>query len=81
MKLDNVKDGTSSVISTPEKPNSSTTLLRSLSVHEHAPIFCVGTDRHEVRTFNTQGEALGVFEPSSTRMAQLAGAVAVLALA
>jgi len=72
MKLDNIKDGTSSTISTPEKP---TTLLRSLSVHEHAPIFCVGTDRHEVKTFNTSGDGLGVFEPSSTRIAQLAGAV------
>ena len=37
-------------------------LLRSLSVHEHAPVFAVGTDRHEVRSFNTNGEALGVFE-------------------
>ncbi|OCT50168.1 WD repeat-containing protein mip1 [Cladophialophora carrionii] len=72
LKLDHIKDGTSSAISTPEKP---TALLRSLSVHEHAPIFCVGTDRHEVKTFNTNGDALGVFEPSSTRMAQLAGAV------
>ena len=70
-KLDKIKDGTSSTMS-PEKPKA---LLRSLSVHEHAPIFCVGTDRHEVKTFNTNGDALGVFEPSSTRMAQLAGAV------
>jgi regulator-associated protein of mTOR len=72
LKLDSIKEGTSSTISTPEKP---TTLLRSLSVHEHAPIFCVGTDRHEIKTFNTNGDALGIFEPSSTRMAQLAGAV------
>ena len=37
--------------------------IRSLSVHEHAPVLAVGTDRHEVRSFNTKGESLGVFEP------------------
>lgn len=65
----------SSVSLTPEMNKSThTTLLRSLSVHEHAPIFCVGTDRHEIKTFNTNGDALGVFEPSSSMraMAQLA---------
>ena len=37
--------------------------LRSLSVHEHAPVLAVGTDRHEVRSFSMTGERLGVFEP------------------
>ena len=37
--------------------------LRSLGVHEHAPVLAVGTDRHEVRSYNTNGEPLGVFEP------------------
>lgn len=40
--------------------------LRSLSVHEHAPVFTVGTDRHEIRTFNTSGDSLGVYEPLSS---------------
>ena len=39
--------------------------MRSLSVHEHAPVFAVGTDRHEVRSFNVSGESLGVYEPVS----------------
>ena len=37
--------------------------VRTLSVHEHAPCFAVGSDRGEVRSWNTQGEGLGVFEP------------------
>lgn len=48
--------------STPH-PQSRVPTLRSLSLHEHAPVFAVGTDKHEVRTFNTNGDALGVFEP------------------
>lgn len=39
--------------------------LRSLSVHEHAPVLAVGTDRHEVRSFNVNGESLGIYEPVS----------------
>ena len=42
---------------------SSAATMRSLSVHEHAPVLAVGTDRHEVRSFNTSSDALGVFEP------------------
>ena len=49
--------------------------LRSLSVHEHAPVFAVGTDRHEVRSFNMSGEKLGIFEPVTGNWR--AGAVAV----
>ena len=37
--------------------------LRTLSVHEHAPVFAVGTDRREVKSFNTTGHSLGLFEP------------------
>ncbi|KIV82769.1 hypothetical protein PV11_04849 [Exophiala sideris] len=48
-------------------------LLRSLSVHEHAPVFAVGTEKHEVRSYNTNGEALGVFEPLPSRLAQVVG--------
>jgi regulator-associated protein of mTOR len=29
--------------------------LRTLSVHEHAPVFAVGTDRHVVKIFSTAG--------------------------
>lgn len=50
--------------------------LRSLSLHEHAPVFAVGTDRHEVRSFNTHGDALGVFEPLSSGVWSKAGGVA-----
>ena len=49
------------------------TLLRSLSVHEHAPVFAIGTDKHEVRSFNTNGDQLGVFEPITSRLAQVVG--------
>ncbi|KAI1966547.1 Target of rapamycin complex 1 subunit kog1 [Ophidiomyces ophidiicola] len=37
--------------------------LRTLSVHEHAPVFTVGTNRHEVKTFNVDGTYLSSFEP------------------
>ena len=36
--------------------------LRTLSVHEHAPVFAVGTDRHEVRSFNMSGRFLGHYD-------------------
>lgn len=47
--------------------------VRTLSVHEHAPVFAVGTDRHEVKSFNTSGAGLGVFEPLSGGGRGLAG--------
>ena len=50
--------------------------LRSLSLHEHAPVFAVGTDQHTVRSFNTNGDALGVFEPLSSGVWSKAGGVA-----
>ncbi|GAB1217188.1 hypothetical protein ATERTT37_006419 [Aspergillus terreus] len=40
--------------------------LRTLSVHEHAPVFMVGTNRHEVKTFNVDGTYLSTFEPYSS---------------
>jgi len=40
--------------------------LRTLSVHEHAPVFSVGTNRHEVKTFNMDGTHLSSFEPYSS---------------
>ncbi|KKY25223.1 putative torc1 growth control complex subunit [Diplodia seriata] len=40
--------------------------LRSLSVHEHAPVFAVGTERHVVKLFNlNSGKYLSSFEPYS----------------
>lgn len=53
--------------------HASNTLLRSLSVHEHAPVFAVGTDRHEIKSFNTTGDSLGIFEPLPSRLAQVVG--------
>ena len=38
----------------------------SFSVHEHAPVFAVGTSRHKIRVFNTNGETLSTFEPLET---------------
>ncbi|KAL4980449.1 raptor N-terminal caspase like domain-containing protein [Aspergillus desertorum] len=40
--------------------------LRTLSVHEHAPVFMVGTNRHEVKTYNVDGTHLSTFEPYSS---------------
>ncbi|KAL1959846.1 hypothetical protein VTO42DRAFT_991 [Malbranchea cinnamomea] len=37
--------------------------MRTLSVHEHAPVFTIGTNRHEVKTFNTDGTYLSTYEP------------------
>ncbi|KAF2757428.1 hypothetical protein EJ05DRAFT_476686 [Pseudovirgaria hyperparasitica] len=40
--------------------------LRSLSVHEHAPVFAVGSERHTVRLYNLNtGSPLSSFEPYS----------------
>ncbi|KAL4935665.1 hypothetical protein BDV06DRAFT_206558 [Aspergillus oleicola] len=39
---------------------------RTLSVHEHAPVFMVGTNRHEVKTYNVDGTHLSTFEPYSS---------------
>ncbi|KAF2105108.1 TORC1 growth control complex subunit Kog1 [Rhizodiscina lignyota] len=37
--------------------------LRTLSVHEHAPVFAVGTSKHTVKLFNMEGKVLNSFEP------------------
>ena len=58
---------TSSSTAAPNNHEEKPTLLRSLSVHEHAPVFAVGTDRHEVKSFSMAGESLGVFEPLASR--------------
>ncbi|OAP56169.1 hypothetical protein AYL99_09348 [Fonsecaea erecta] len=77
LKLEHGRDGASNLGSTSSAASllagGSTTLLRSLSVHEHAPVFAVGTDKHEVKSFNTNGDTLGTFEPSSSRMAHVVG--------
>ncbi|MCJ1349391.1 hypothetical protein MMC31_007631 [Peltigera leucophlebia] len=39
--------------------------LRTLSVHEHAPVFAAGTERHNVHIFNVNGAPLNVIEPYS----------------
>ncbi|KAI9760328.1 MAG: adenylosuccinase ade13 [Chaenotheca gracillima] len=44
--------------------------LRSLSVHEHAPVFAVGTAHHAVKVFNMDGTPLSDFEPYSSFLHQ-----------
>ena len=44
--------------------------LRTLSVHEHAPVFAVGTDRHCVRVFSMMDLESG--NPTATGMGALA---------
>ncbi|KAJ4346186.1 Target of rapamycin complex 1 subunit kog1 [Ascochyta clinopodiicola] len=40
--------------------------LRTLSVHEHAPVFATGTQKHRVKIFNiNNGKAVSSFEPYS----------------
>ncbi|EAW11531.1 ubiquitin-binding TORC1 subunit KOG1 [Aspergillus clavatus NRRL 1] len=46
--------------------HASKDIVRTLSVHEHAPVFTVGTTRHEVKTFNMDGTHLSTFEPYSS---------------
>ncbi|KAL3468556.1 raptor N-terminal caspase like domain-containing protein [Aspergillus heterothallicus] len=46
--------------------NNTSTTLRTLSVHEHAPVFMVGTNRHQVKTYNVDGTHLSTFEPYSS---------------
>ncbi|KAF1983882.1 WD repeat-containing protein-like protein mip1 [Aulographum hederae CBS 113979] len=45
--------------------------LKCLSVHEHAPVFAVGTSRHTVKLFNTStSQSLSEFEPYSSFLGQ-----------
>ncbi|KAI9778848.1 MAG: hypothetical protein M1816_003890 [Peltula sp. TS41687] len=39
--------------------------LRTLSVHEHAPVFAAGTAHHSIKVFNVDGRRLSGFEPYS----------------
>lgn len=41
--------------------------LRTLAVHEHAPVFAVGTEGRHVKIFNTDGKMLSQFEPYASR--------------
>lgn len=38
-------------------------ILRTLSVHEHAPVFATGGKDHTIRVYNTKLQALSKFEP------------------
>ncbi|KAL2822159.1 raptor N-terminal caspase like domain-containing protein [Aspergillus cavernicola] len=40
--------------------------LRTLSVHEHAPVYMVGTNNHQVKSYNVDGTHLSTFEPYSS---------------
>ena len=40
--------------------------VRTLSVHEHAPVFATGSDRHDVSFFNVNGAFLNTVEPYSS---------------
>ena len=41
--------------------------LRTLAVHEHAPVFAVGTEARAVKIYNTSGKMLSQFEPYASR--------------
>jgi regulator-associated protein of mTOR len=41
--------------------------LRVLAVHEHAPVFAVGTQGGQVKLFNTNGRQLSHFDPYTAR--------------
>ncbi|KAK5015122.1 Target of rapamycin complex 1 subunit kog1 [Cryomyces antarcticus] len=49
-----------------EKKNT----LRTLSVHEHAPVFAIGSERHKVEVFNTNGIHLTTCEPYTSFLQQ-----------
>lgn len=40
--------------------------LRTVSVHEHAPVLATGTERHNVNVFNLNGAFLNTLEPYSS---------------
>ncbi|MBE7211799.1 MAG: hypothetical protein INR65_12335, partial [Gluconacetobacter diazotrophicus] len=45
--------------------NATKDTLRSLSVHEHAPVFATGSERHNIKVYNVNGSFLSRFEPYS----------------
>ncbi|KAI9833336.1 MAG: hypothetical protein M1819_003731 [Sarea resinae] len=49
---------------------ATSSVLRSLSVHEHAPVFATGSERHAVKVFNVNGAFLSSFEPYSSFLQQ-----------
>ncbi|KAF1810164.1 WD repeat-containing protein-like protein mip1 [Eremomyces bilateralis CBS 781.70] len=54
--------------------------IKCLTVHEHAPVFAVGTTRHQVNLFNTQTlTPLSSFEPYSSFLGHRATPVATIA--
>ncbi|KAF2675570.1 hypothetical protein BT63DRAFT_420766 [Microthyrium microscopicum] len=54
-------------------------VLRVLAVHEHAPVFAVGTESRQVKMFNTSGKLLSHFEPYSARFMGGNGGVTAVA--
>ncbi|KAI1335335.1 raptor N-terminal caspase like domain-containing protein [Xylariaceae sp. FL0016] len=48
--------------------------LRTASVHEHLPVFSVGTSSHAVKVFNFDGHELSRMEPYSSFLQQSRGA-------
>ncbi|KAJ0122916.1 hypothetical protein N8I77_010006 [Diaporthe amygdali] len=48
-------------------------VLRTASVHEHLPVFCVGTSAHIVKVFNFHGKELSRSEPYSSFLGQNRG--------
>lgn len=57
--------------------------LRTLSVHEHAPVFATGGADHTIRMYNTQLKHLSSFEPymSYLRLANVKGPAPITATA
>ena len=53
---------------TPSAPSRDT--LRTLSVHEHAPVLAAGSEKHAVSVYNTSGKFLSTCEPLSSFLHQ-----------
>lgn len=54
--------------------------LRTLSVHEHAPVFATGTQRHRVKVFNINtGQLVSHFEPYSGFLRDRSSAISATA--
>jgi regulator-associated protein of mTOR len=53
--------------------------LKVLAVHEHAPVFAVGTEGRQVKMYNTSGRLLSQFEPWSSRFMGGGGGVSAVA--
>ncbi|KAF2007518.1 hypothetical protein P154DRAFT_592980 [Amniculicola lignicola CBS 123094] len=59
---------------------ATTDTLRTLSVHEHAPVFATGTQRHRVKLFNVHtGALVSHFEPYSGFLRDRSAAIATTA--